>query len=176
MLVKKFKKKDTYQKVIEYYSNKCDTVMFVLNKDGFDEEELQELNNLKEKIEEKFKNSFIKSVHRLTWVNHECGYERQRGLSLRDFTNQFTIYYYKFTEELKDYLLSNKNIYTWLNPDYPEDISFFKDGYCLFYSVIHEEIVELEIRSKEEYKYFKSIGVEFYDEYYESKDLYYEKI
>ena len=49
MLVKKFKKKDTYQKVIEYYSNKCDTVMFVLNKDGFDEEELQELNNLKEK-------------------------------------------------------------------------------------------------------------------------------
>ena len=47
------------------------------------------------------------------------------------------ILFYKFDEDLVDFLLKNDNLYNWLNPDFPEDIAFFKDGYCWLYSVAH---------------------------------------
>lgn len=69
--------------------------------------------------------------------------------------------FFNLSEDVKKYLLSNTCLYCWLNPKYPEDISFFKDGYCWLRSVSHEEICDIYCENEEEYEYLKSIGLRF---------------
>ena len=74
-------------------------------------------------------------------------------------------------------MLSNSDLYAWLNPNYPEDISFFKDGYCWLYSVAHEEMCDIYCESVEEYNYLRSIGIEFIDDKFieiSNNELYFE--
>jgi len=179
MIVKKFNNKNTYKKLIEYYFNKCDVIMFVFRTDGLSIYDKQQMKNKSELIEKQLKSSLIKNINRPTWVFHESANSEYSCLSDEDFIQQFNIYFYKCTEEVKKYLLSNQNIYTWLNPNYPEDMSFFKDGYCLLNTLTHEEICDIEVETKEEYEYLKNIGIEFYDNKFtkaDKKHMYYEEI
>ena len=62
---------------------------------------------------------------------------------------------------------ANKNLYNWLNPNYPEDVAFFKDGYCWLYSVAHEDICDIYCTDEAEYDTLKEIGIEFYENKFE---------
>jgi len=87
------------------------------------------------------------------------------------------VYFYRFSLELKDYLLTNDNLYKWNNPHFPEDISFFKDGYCWLSSITHENLYYIFCRNDREYKHLKSIGIEFFEKKFiptPKKDLYFE--
>lgn len=73
------------------------------------------------------------------------------------------ILFYKFDEDLVDFLLKNDNLYNWLNPDFPEDIAFFKDGCCCWlYSVAHEEMCVIYCSDKKEYEEMKNTEIKFY--------------
>lgn len=140
--------------------------------DGFNDELKNQLMDNITEVEKKLKASFIKKINRSNWVFHESKMElfHEPEMTLEEFQKQFTIYFYKFTEEVKEYLLSNLKIFTWLNPRYPEDVSFFRKGECLFYTITHEEICDIVVENKEEFEYLKSIGVKFLEKEYASLD------
>lgn len=170
----------TYEKLIEYYCQKCDTVMFVADQRGFQSEARKELIKNMEIMEDKLQNSIIKIIHRPFWTFHLCAYDETSNPRVKEeeFPNLFNIYFYKTSDEVKEYLLSNKDIYKWINPKYPEDIAFFKNGWCLLSTTIHERIFYIEVENKEEYEYLKSIGIEFEEKEFEptlKKYMYFEK-
>ncbi len=75
-------------------------------------------------------------------------------------------YYFKLSEELKLNILRKKSVYDWCFPKSIENIEFYKNGKCWLLSVSHEKILDIFCKSEEEYKYLKSIGIEFADENY----------
>lgn len=70
------------------------------------------------------------------------------------------IIFYRLNADLQEYLLSNKSLYKLDFPNYPTDISFFKDGVCWLNSITHEEICNICVESEEEFDYLRSIGIE----------------
>ena len=77
-----------------------------------------------------------------------------------------TIYYFKLNDDIKKELILKKSIYKWQYPYSMEDISFYLDDYCYLHSIAHEDICEIYYDSEEEFKYLKSMGIEFNNENY----------
>ncbi len=103
--------------------------------------------------------------------------EKEEFSDLEKFQELFEVLFYETGDEVKEYVLTNRNLYNRLNPEYPEDLAFFKDGYCWLYSVTHEEIYHIYCENKKEYEYLKSIGIEFWEKEFvptSKKDLYFE--
>jgi len=181
MLIKTKVENKQYEKLIDYASKKCDAVMFVARKDGFDQKQIKLLDKTFSDLKKELKNNFIKSRNGSYWVHTKVG-NKQLGLThFKDpynFDDLFKVEFYRIDSTTKKYLLTNKNMYNWLNPKYPEDLSFFSKGYCWLYSVAHEEICYIYCENEIEYEYLKSIGIEFVDDKYiptKREDLYYEK-
>lgn len=169
MNVKQKIEKQTYEKLLKYVFQKCDVVSFVTRTDkiklNFDAKE--KLKILEQNLFEKYHKYFIGNKEE-DWV--------------KENNSVFNVYYithfYRLGNELKEYLLSNKNLYNWLEPKYPEDICFYKNGYCWLYSVTHEEICDIYCENEEEYEYLKSIGIEFVEDKFvptPKEELYYEE-
>lgn len=74
------------------------------------------------------------------------------------------VYYIKLDKHMEQEILNKKSIYNWCFPTSLEDICFYKNGYCWLYSVAHEEMCFIYCETEEEYKYLKSIGIEFADD------------
>lgn len=180
MLVENIIERDIYDKLIEYAFKKCDAVMFVARKDGFSEELKEKLDKNITEMKTSLKNDFLKKRNGSYWVFTKVGYKQLGINNCSDpigFDELFEIMFYKTSNNVKDYLLKNENLYDWLNPDFPEDISFFSNGYCWLYSIAHENLCYIYCDSKEEYDYLKSIGIEFANSefiYTPKQDLYYE--
>lgn len=85
---------------------------------------------------------------------------------IKNKDSDYVTYYFRMSENLKYDILSKNSLYDWKYPLSIEDIAFFKNKYCLFCSEIHEEMCDLYCKDENEYKYFKSIGIEFYDSKY----------
>lgn len=91
--------------------------------------------------------------------------------------NHSTTYFLKLIEDLKTEILNKNSIYDWHYPISIEDISFFKDGYCLLNSITHENLCFIYCESEEEYEYLKSIGIKFAENQFiptPKEKLYYE--
>lgn len=187
MLIKGDVKGKAYKDLIDYAFKKCDAAMFVIRKDMYinkhriDNQSLNELKNLKNFIETDSGENIIKKRTGNYWVYSKVG-NAQVGISEfndpEGYEDFFEIFFIKTSDKLKKYLLSNNDLYNWLHTKYPEDVSFFKNGYCWLYSVAHEELCYIYCENKEEYEYLKSIGIEFVDtEYKETpqNELYYEE-
>ncbi len=169
-------KNEVYKKLIDYAFEKCDAIMLVSHPLGLTDEEVKLLNKNIKELQEKFKLSIYKIRHDNHWV-YSAAYKGPGKYLPSEMKNQFNIMFYKLDNSIKEYLLTNKDLYNWINPDYPEDISFFKNGYCWLYSVAHEEMCDIYCESNEEYEYLKSIGIEFFEKKFEptpKKYLYYE--
>lgn len=153
----------TYQKLIEYASTKCDAVMFVTKpwhyENGRSPEQEHKLRSTIDYFEEQLRGDFLKKRTNDQWV---VNMERSGIPALSD--DGFGVYFYNFSDKTKEYLLYNRDLYEWLNPDYPEDLAFFEDGYCWLYSVAHEQLCFIYCDDEQEYEYLKSIGIEFYEE------------
>ena len=82
--------------------------------------------------------------------------------------------FYTITPEFRQYVLSAGHIRGWLTPNFPEDIAFFTEGKCWFFTTIHEQyytICGLHPGTREK---LESLGIIF-DEYQISdKDLWIE--
>ncbi len=76
-------------------------------------------------------------------------------------------YYFKIDEYIKNSILSSKKkIWDWIYPYGLENISFLKDNQYWLKSVAHEKLCDIYCESEQEYRYLKSIGVEFYENEY----------
>lgn len=81
----------------------------------------------------------------------------------------YTTYYLNLTKDLKTDILSKNSFSDWNFPFSVEDIAFFKNKQCLLCSETHENIWDIYCKDKNEYKYFKSIGIKFNDSKYISE-------
>ena len=162
MLVMNVITDEMYEKLIEYASKRCDAVMFVFCKVPFRGEKLMELEETKSKVKKKLEKSFLKDREGNEWVYTGTYYPWVGNKKMGS-----NILFYKFDENLVEFLLKNDNLYNWLNPNYPEDVAFFKDGYCWLYSVAHEDICDIYCTDEAEYDTLKEIGIEFYENKFE---------
>lgn len=76
-------------------------------------------------------------------------------------TDGFEILLFRSTVEVIKKLCTPGSYLSWRYPKYPEDLSFFKNNRCWAYASSHEGYIEIYPDSEEEWKYFKSIGIEF---------------
>ena len=181
-------KDEQYEKLIKYAISKNDAVMFVFRKDKFklNNDLILKISKNSKNLKQKLSASFLKSRNGSYWVFTKVGYS-QLGISdinipeFNDppgFDDLFEILFFKVDKNAEEYLLSNKDLYSWLNPKYPEDIAFFNKGYCWMYSVTHEEYCNIACENEEEYNYLKSIGIKFVEKSFEKTpvdELYFEK-
>jgi len=70
------------------------------------------------------------------------------------FGEKHEVYFFKTNEESREVLNTVNSIYSWRNPDLPEDLFFYRDGKIYFYSTSHEEISGLVISCEEELEEF----------------------
>lgn len=151
-------KDKVYKDLIDYAFTKCDAVMFVIRKDLYIKEKSKDvINNFNKMINftSKLNEYLLKKRNGSHWVYSEVYAD----------DDLFQIQFYKFNLELKQFLLINNSFYEWLHPLYPEDIAFFKDGYCWLYSVAHEGICEIYYETKNEYNELCKLGIKF-DKFY----------
>ena len=153
-------KDEVYEKLINYVFNKFDAVMFVSHPLGLTKDKIKILDENITVLKEKLKLSNYKIRHSNHWV-YSAVYKGPGEDLPSELEQQFNVMFYKLDDKVKEYLLSNKDLYNWLNPEYPEDISFFKNGYCWLRSVSHEGICDIYCENEEEYEYLRSIGIRF---------------
>ena len=161
-----------YEDLIKYASKRCDAVMFVFCKVPFRGKQFIELDKTKNKVKNKLEKSFLKDR-----VGNEWVFTGRYYPFVGDAILASDILFYKFDDDLVSFLLKKNNLYDWLNPNSPEDIAFFKNGYCWLYSVAHEDICDIYCKNRKEYEELKKIGLEFYENDFEEtpKDkLYFE--
>lgn len=166
MLITQEIKDELYDKFIKYACLKCDAVMFVFKRGRLSKKEKIILEETLQNLKSKYQDDFLKSRHGNKWVFLEYKSVREND-----------ILFFKPSKDIRKYLSSNKNLYAWLIPNFPEDIAFFKNGHCWFYSVTHERCCEIFCEDKKEYDYLKSIGINFVENEYIStprEKLYYE--
>ena len=180
MLLLKDVKNQKYKALMNYAFKKCDVVMFVFMDVGLLEDELEENHKTMNLFEKKFKKYILKHRNGTHWVGTRIGYKELKTEGYYDppgFEKLFNIYFLKIGDPVKEYLLSNCDLFSWFNPEYPEDISFFKDGYCWINSVTHEEFCEICCEDEAEYNYLISLGLGDAKEQYipvSKEELYYE--
>lgn len=79
-----------------------------------------------------------------------------------------TEYYIKLNEALKKELHEKKTFFDWQFPDFVEGISFYKDERCLLKSSYGRWCyVDIYPENEKEYKYLKSIGIQFDEKKFE---------
>lgn len=161
MIVRGIIENEIYKKLIDYAFVKSNTVRFMTRNDGLSPERKKKLISIENQFKKDLKKSFITKKPNEEWHKLNC----------YPTDIYYNYYYFQTTTEVKDYILSNQNLYAWLNPEYPEDIAFFKNGYCWLYSVAHEKLCHIYCENEEEYKYLKSIGIEFEEDDYVSIDI-----
>ena len=61
----------------------------------------------------------------------------------------------------KSFFENVKDLYGWLYPEFPEDISFYIDGELYMRSIAHERICEFYSESKELKRFLKNNGLQF---------------
>lgn len=61
-------KDDVYKKLINYVFEKCDAVMFIFRKDGFDKQNILQLNNSLNQIKKELSLSLLKHRNGAYWV------------------------------------------------------------------------------------------------------------
>ena len=127
-------------------------------------------------LKEYFKDDILKIRNGSYWAYSEV-YNSKQLLNKDEFEKMFEVIFLKTSERVKLYLLSNKNMYNWLHPYYPEDLSFFKNGYCWLSTVSHEQECFINCDEKE-FDELKEIGlIPIEHKYYHIpiNNVYYEK-
>ena len=100
------------------------------------------------------------------WPSNETKY----GSNVKEIN----INVYKVCDEVKQYLMEPQGLFNWKYPNYPDDLCFFKDGYCWFNIVAHENVAFIHLKSEDEIKEIKRMGFKFsIDEY--DDELFYEE-
>lgn len=137
------------ERLINYAYKKCNmiTMGFYIHNNSNYEKFNKKVRQLQTELVTNYPNSFIAKKEEYYW--------------LTQIKHNYDTYFFQFSKELKDYLLINKNLYNWNNPEFPTDIGFFKDGKCWLRAVPHEHMCDIFVENEKEYNHLKKIGLEF---------------
>lgn len=141
----------SYLKVIDFAFMKSDAVMLVYQSYG---------KPYKKKIKEirrKLKPFLITTRSN---QKNKNGYFSWPGTETAD-RSIIHVDMYRLSEEVKAYIRSAEGLLSWMYPDRPEDISFFKTGECWFFTTTHEKFFDVVDNENEMSKILDSIGVAY---------------
>ena len=133
---------------------------YLINKEQYN---LQQSNI--NRIKKLLKPYLLKERHNPEW----CGtYSEFDGIKLPKYRDDYIydICFYRISKEVEEFLLETvDSLYKWDPPYLPQDISFFKNVYCNFKSITHEDIAYIKLKNNKEYKYLENIGLKLQKEY-----------
>lgn len=87
------------------------------------------------------------------WPSTKCG-DRSDKIN-------FDINLYKVCREVRAYLLEPEGLYHWIYPYFPEDLCFFKDGYCWLSTSAHERNASIYTNNKDDLQDLENLGLKF---------------
>lgn len=186
-----------YERLIDYALAKSDAFMlvtsrhysdlkdfeFTINKQDDFENEMQyqdylnSFENFKKKIfldaqifEEstkpflqKLQPYLVKERHKPEeWPSTKCGENNSDKI-------HFDINVYKVCKQVRRYLLEPKGLFHWIHPYFPEDLCFFKDGFCWISTSAHERKAEIYTKEEDDTKVLKNLGLKFKSEKKETR-------
>ncbi|MFA6809249.1 MAG: hypothetical protein WCR27_09690 [Eubacteriales bacterium] len=79
---------------------------------------------------------------------------------LREHTS-VEINVYRISDEVKPYLLEPRSLFNWKYPYFPDDLSFFNNGYCWFASVAHEGYACMFTNTYDDITILQELGLNF---------------
>lgn len=120
-----------------------------------------ELDKVLEEIKEFLKEDFIKIENIDNHSKH---------------MNDYEVLYYKMSDKVKEVLLKQNKLFKTF-PNFPEDITFLKDGYAILHTITHEDQAEIYIKNKEEYDILTKMGIKLnaYNDKYVGGETWYEE-
>ncbi len=95
---------------------------------------------------------------------HNLVSEQLIDLGEENLFDRGILYIFKFNEEMKKEVLTNKSLYDWCQPKYLDDIAFIKGNDYWLYSITSREYCDILCENEKEFNYLKSIGIEFKDD------------
>lgn len=78
---------------------------------------------------------------------------------------------YRVCDNTKNLLLKPNAILDWKYPNYPEDIAFYKNRYCWFFTTTHESSVTLLVDNEEEIRFWNDMGIIFTNGFEYKKEI-----
>ena len=145
----------TYKKLIDFAYSKSDAFMCMVRTHKYDKRSDNYC------YQKKFDNNTIPF---LTMLNPFLIKIRRKACywpaTIRGKGAPNDVYVYKLVPEIKELLYKPKGFLEWSYPIYPEDPSFFKEGYCWFFTCSHEGYYIMYV-NKEEFEYIKSLGIKY---------------
>lgn len=145
-------KGDNYKKVISFVLENSDAVMLIFQSYG---------HPFKKSL--KAVRSVLKPFRIASRNNHktkEDGF-RWPGTISWDENSLIHADTYRLSEEVKKYILSADDIFSWIYPGRPEDISFFCNGECWLSTTAHEELCDIFDHESEIKYLLDSLGIEY---------------
>lgn len=165
-------KSDVFMLVTYRYSEEIEKIYSVPDEASFDNKEiyLKVLDSFKRMKKEEYRNRTIFKKNTESFLEKLKPYLiKKRNLPtewpglkvILDKHTKVDICVYRIYDEAKNTLLEPKGLFNWRYPYFPENLCFFKDNYCWFYSIAHEEYAYIYIKSLEEVKELENLGLNF---------------
>lgn len=116
---------DAYIQLMKFLFEKSQQFILVIRYDII-------LNDKINKIMDELSPFLIKKVRQSCWANTD--------LCCEDYDSQTMVYYFSSTKGAMEIILNNtSNLFQWVQPSFPEDISFLIDEEYFFTSTTHEK-------------------------------------
>lgn len=158
-----------YENLIEYLCKTCDCFSFTISiyhylEYDFDKKEeyikyKKNVKNLMLRLEK----DLIKKTH--TPINflqlnlNNSAVDEYYEEIYHDEEFLFDICFFKISENSKKVLKEAKNLFSWVDPNLPEDLMFIKNDYIKMHVESQEKYGYLYCESENEYNYLKELGV-----------------
>lgn len=177
-------KLDSYKRFIDYAISKSDAFMLVTERvtdieakyaeafENLDEDSRLEMKKYYEETKQRlYKNKamfeknaepFLEKIQ--PYLVKTRNYPTEwagRIVAGNDKYIKFDISVYRICKEVKPYLLEPKGLFNWRDPYFPEDLSFFKDGYSWFHTVAHDGYGIMYTESDDDIEKLKEMDIEF---------------
>ena len=151
---------DSYlDKAYEYFKNNDKIFDETYLNDDSDIAEFRRLLAIKNSINMVFYNH-VKEVF-IEKFKHNLVSEQLIDVKEEDLFDRGILYIFKFNEEMKKEILTNKSLYDWCQPKYLDDIAFIKGNDYWLYSITSREYCDILCENEKELEYLKTIGIEF---------------
>ena len=161
-----------YDELMNWLESKCDSFSFCLphfgkvvvtesNADIYpeyeigyveeDEESKKDYEQYRRRVQKYLENIseyIIENYVDIEYCETISGYEKE-------------IFIIKLNNITKKFFENVKDLYGWLYPEFPEDLSFYIDGKLYMRSIAHERICEFYSESKELKRFLKNNGLQF---------------
>lgn len=147
-------KGDTYRKFIQYLVETSDTFMLVFLDPPLPKGSKGKINYYEEtaKTRKLLAPYLIKSRKNTVWPGTVQG-DGDISLTRDDYID-----IYRASLDLLPFLFKPDDIHNWV-PPYPQDLCFFRKGYCWMDNTVHERMTSIHCQTEEDARLLDRLGV-----------------